>query len=584
MRGGVKGRRTVRLAAVATAAVLAGTLPGTDSAASGGQGELSLTYACQFTSGEQDVTVAFAQAYPRQAQVGQPIQPGELTATVTVPRAGIAAILPADAAAVTASADLKTHVAQGSSQVDADWPDLAADAVPVTGTDDVEIALKGKVPGVSVTAPGDVAFSVGELALALHPQEAAGTPVTPSPSDSPSADGTSSGAAGTDGAVAPSDATQPATGSTGAAGSSGSSGTTASPTDITALCLAKPGQDTKLATVPVSQGRAGSGPQEPGRTPSGGYGTPGGSGKGGKPPGASSTASGGSADGKGNTIVAMKEPPHSGRTTCDNPPIGKVDARRLPKLPPGAIVLPLPGMPAFPPSPQCAYVDGFADAFKLKGAMIVNDPYDHPAIADVNSGVRKVLDFPKQYVELDSLIAVHLPPSHATFLTYGFMPTTADVSFVSKGLFTVVQTGDDFFNQPILTTVGGYQDLRLRNVKINGTLLDVGPNCHTVTPIDVVLKGRKDEQTGHGDGKPDYDIQDGGPLLADNLTIPPLTGCESHGENFSALLSSAISGSGNVLNLVQGRICDPLNAPDLCQPEIQIPELPSRVHPLPHKK
>jgi len=98
-----------------------------------------------------------------------------------------------------------------------------------------------------------------------------------------------------------------------------------------------------------------------------------------------------------------------------------------------------------------------------------------------------------------------------------------------------------------------------------------------VTPVDVVLKGRKDEQLpGGGDNKPDYDIQDGGPLVDKNLTIPPFTGCASHGENFNALLTAAISGSGNTLNLVQGRICDPLNAPELCQPEIQIPPLPVR--------
>lgn len=567
MRGGVRGRRSVRLAAVATAAVLAGTLPAADSAASGGEGDLSLTYACQFASGEQDVSVAFAQSYPHGAQVGQPIQPGDLTATVTVPRAGITAILPADTAAVTASADLKTKVTQGSSEADTDWPDLAADATPVTGTDDVGIALKGKVPGVSVTATGDVAFFVGDLTLALHPQAAAGTPGTPTPSDSPSPADT--GAAGTDTAAGSTAADQPATDPSGATDPSSSS------SDITATCTPATGQDTKLATVPVSQGPAsGGGAQSPGRTTSGGYGTPG-SGQGGSSTGSSPSASDGAAHGK-STIVVVKGPPHSHRTTCDNPPIGKLDPRRLPKLPPGAIVLPFPGMPPFPPSPQCAYVDGFADAFKLKGAMIVNDPYHHPAIADVNSGIRKVLDFPKQYVELDSLIAVHLPPSKATFLTYGFMPTTADVDFVSKGFFTVVQSGDDFFNQPILTTIGGYQDLRLRNVKVNGTPLDVGPNCHTVVPIDVVLKGRKDEQTGHGDGKPDYDIQDGGPLTDQDLTIPPLTGCESHGENYNALLSAAISGPHNELNLVQGRICDPLNAPELCRPEIQIPPLPVR--------
>jgi hypothetical protein len=113
-------------------------------------------------------------------------------------------------------------------------------------------------------------------------------------------------------------------------------------------------------------------------------------------------------------------------------------------------------------------------------------------------------------------------------------------------------------------------------VRVNGTPLDVGPNCRTASPLDVVLHGRKDAGLPDDDGKPDYDIQDGGPLTDTDLVIPPFTGCSNHGENLNALFTSAISGPGNSLNLVQGRICDPINAPYLCQPEIPIPPLPHR--------
>jgi hypothetical protein len=410
-----------------------------------------------------------------------------------------------------------------------------------------------------VTAPGEVAFSVGDLTLTLHPQAAAGAPTPSTPPAAPTPTTTDSGAAA-------SPAVAPSPGGTA----------TAPPADVTGTCTSKPGQDLRMAAVTVQSGPKGGRPPGGSATggPSGtGVSAPGGGG----PTGSSPSSAAGARQGPGTTIVPQTEPPHSGRTTCDDPPIAPLDPKRLPPVSSTAIVLPLPGQPPFPPVSQCAYVTGFSNVKKQDGAMIINNPYDKPAIADINSGQRKVLDFANQYVEVDSIIALSLPPSHSTFLTYGFMPTTADADFIPEGVMTVVQSGDDIFDQPILTTIGGYQDIRIRNVRINGTPLDVGPDCHTATPVDVVLKGRKDEQVSTGgDGKPDYDIQDGGPLIDENLTIPPFTGCASHGENLDALFTSAISGTGNTLNLVQGRICDPVSAPELCQPEIQIPELPRR--------
>ncbi|MFI1091182.1 DUF6801 domain-containing protein [Streptomyces sp. NPDC020917] len=548
----MRSRRSVRLAAVGTAALVAGVLPGTNSAASGGQGELSLSYACQFASGEQDVTVAFSEQFPQTAEVGKPIVPGDLTMAVTVPRAGVTAILPADTASVAASGDLKTRVSQGSSSVDTDWSGLEAQDTSVAGTDDLVLTLSGKVPGVTVSAAGDVGFSMGQLALTLHPQPAAGgTPTSPDPGASTA------------------DTTAPdATAATAA-------------TDLTGTCTPDATQDATLATVHV--------PGAPGLPAPGGSGPSTGTGHGGQVAGraptgtATATGSGpgnpaaaGTSGTSGGSIVPQDEPIHSGLTTCGKVPIAPLDPKRLPPVNAGAVVLPLPGMPPFPPVSQCGFAVGFSNVNKLKGAMIVNDPHAKPVMAEINSGQRKVLDWAHQYIEVDSIIALTLPPSHSTFLTYGFMPTTADVEFVPRGVFTVVQVGDDFFNQPILTTIGGYQDIRIHNVKINGTPLDVGPNCHTATPVDVVMHGRKDGQLPDNDGKPDYDIKDGGPLTDDNLVIPPFTGCASHGEDLDALFTSALSGPGNSLNMSQGHLCDPVQLPVSCQPEIQIPPLPQR--------
>ncbi|WP_333771812.1 DUF6801 domain-containing protein, partial [Streptomyces sp. IBSBF 2435] len=221
--------RTVRFATITTVALVAGLLSGPASTAIGGDGDgkLTLGYECRFPSGAQDVTVALTQDYPGGAAVGKPIQPGALKAVVTIPRAGVAAMLPAPAAALSGSAALTVHVSQGTSTADAPWPGLTAPGVPADGTDDVQLAFGGTVPPLSVTAPGAVAFEAGDLALTLHPVAAPTPPATPAPTASGTATGfgTSSGRTTAAGSIPP-----------------------ALP-DITGDCSPKSGQDTLLATV-----------------------------------------------------------------------------------------------------------------------------------------------------------------------------------------------------------------------------------------------------------------------------------------------------------------------------------------------
>lgn len=560
MRGGVGSRRSVRYAAVAAAALVAGLLPGTDSAASGGTGSLSLVYACQFASGEQDVTAKFSQQFPANGAVGIPLQPGELTLSVSVPRAGATALLPADAATVTADAGLTAHVTQGPSAADVQWTGLKAPQTAVPGTGDLVVTLTGTVPAVTVTAPGDVTFAAGALTLTLHPQTAAGT-ATPAPS----------GGATTDPAAPSAAATPSAT---------DQASVTSTPADVTGACTARPGQDAALGTVPVPAGPGPGGRSGPGAGAAGSRG-PAVPATGG-PPGAPASGSPSAGRGPYGTIVPQDQQPHSGVSTCGPTPAGDLDPSRLPTPPPGSIVLPFPGQPPFPDVPMCGFVVGFSNVKKLNGAMILNDPYAHPALTDINLARRRVFKFTgdSPYVEADSTALMVLPPSHATFLTYGFMPTTAEVDFVPLGVMTVVSTGDVYYQQPIVTVISGYQEIRIRHVRINGTPLDVGPNCRTSRPVDVVLTGRKDDYLPVNDGRPDYDIQTGGPLTDMNLVIPPFTGCgtdRGHGEDLDSLFTASLSGSGNTLNLVQGRLCDPVTQPETtCQPEIPIPPLPVR--------
>ncbi|GAA3046727.1 hypothetical protein GCM10020229_67540 [Kitasatospora albolonga] len=291
----------------------------------------------------------------------------------------------------------------------------------------------------------------------------------------------------------------------------------------------------------------------------------------------------GAVPGSAPAAVAAQEQPHSGVNTCPPAPEGELDQARLPPVPEGAFVVPNEETGPFPPVGACAYAVGFANVRKQHQASVLNDPAGHPALTAVNMSRRFVTlwDPPEgqqPYFEADNLGYLQLPPSETTFLTYGFMPTTAVMELEPRGLLTIVATGNTDWDQPVEFTIGGYQSIRLRDVKVNGTPLDVGPNCRTARPVNLELKGRQDDHLpGGGDGKPDYTLIGGGPLSQRDLVIPEFKGCGNGAENLDALFTAAVSGPGNSLNLVQGAICTPTSdQPNGCEPEIQLPALPHR--------
>ncbi|WP_328463248.1 DUF6801 domain-containing protein [Streptomyces sp. NBC_00448] len=569
-------RRVVQLAGVAAAALLAGLLPGTDSAASGEPDGVSLAYTCQFGAGQdpQDISVGIKQAYPADGTVGKPIQPGDLTLTVGIPRAAVTALVPAEADTLSGSTDMKTNVTQGTSRTVVIWPDLTAKSTTVAGSGDLDLVFTGKVPGVSVTAGGDLVFAAGDLDLTLHPQSAAGTPSDPgTPTADPStpADSGTGGSSSDDsGAVSPSDISGNAPAGSGTVASGSAAG---SLTDITGLCAAKAGQDITLGTVTVPGGTS--------STPSSGTST-GATGTSGTPSGSpsSSPSAGSSPTNTRTTIVPLDtSPPHSGRTTCDAAPKGELDPSRLPTPPAGAIILPPAGV-TYPDALLCGYFTGFSNVNKLNGAMIVNDPRGKPGLATINTDRRLAVVPAINYYEQDSLLGIQLPTSHSTFLSFEFVPITADVNFVAEGPMTVASNGYPAQGIPQITTVGGYQDLRLSNVKVNGVSMNLGSGCHTAKPLNVVLTGRQDEGLPGDDGRPDYVLETGGPLVDNNLVIPPFTGCVTRdGDNLNSLFTASLSGPGNTLNFVQAPLCSPSDGttPQNCvEPDIPLPQLPVR--------
>lgn len=575
MWGGVRTRRSARLSAVAAVALLGGfLLPGSSSSATGDQPTGPAAYTCGFANQAQDVTVHFEQTYPDSGKVGANIQPGELTAVVTLARADADALLPAGTAEVGAAGSLTTEVSQSGQSVQAHWPDLKAPAVAAGGSGDLVLTLTGSVPGLSVTAPGTIGFTAHDLKLTLDATPATSTtpPSTPGSPGASDTGGDGSGAGGSD--TGASTSASPLTGS--------ATDSPAAPTALGATCSPKAEGGVELGSVPVTG--AGSGGSGTGTSTPPGSGTSAAPGVSAAPTGSASDSQG-SGTGKGSTIrLQAAKPPQATADDCtdDDMPDGELDPAVMAEVAKGrpASVTTIP----FPLMPQCAYVTGLSNVTKLGEAAPINPENAKAALAYVKI-IQYVVNFDdstKIYFEADEIARLAIPPSTSNFLTFGFVPTTATMTLVPRGVMTVVTTGDaDSAQDPpqlLKTTMTGEMDLSLSNVKVNGVPLDVGSSCHASAPLKISLTG---VDRRYIDPSPEalasaYDVATGGPLSQDDLYIPSFTGCGSHGEDLDPLLTASISGHGNSLNLMQGLLCSPMSDPTTCEPTIQFPTPPHR--------
>lgn len=583
MRGAVNPRRVLLTAATASVAVLAGMLPGTPSAASGPDGAVEIAYTCAFTTGSgtdgadgagpatvtEDATVTVQQTYPESAVADESFRPGALTVEVALGKDAAGAVLPAGSTSATGTASLTARVTQGPSSADAPWPGLRAAAAPAT--DGLDLTFTGDATEVTATAPGTVRFDAGRLDLALTGLAVPTAPPSDSTPDSGStADGTGSGAAA-DAADAADSANAEDAGSTVSPAAGTATGGT------TAACTPKDGQATLLGQVGVSAPN-GSGQSVTG-TP-----TPTATGPAAPDPSSGAATATGPARSPAATrrkgTLEVVEPPHSGVSDCPPPLVGEPDQAVLDAVPRPEGVTPIV-LPPDQRQAECTFLTGLSNVGKLKGAATVNGLDDHPAMTNVTQ-VGTWFGFQPDgsiFLELDSIVTLDLPPAKSTFLTFGFMPTTAVMTMKQLAPLTLIiagSSGDDYITY---TDVYGKLDLRLSDIKVNGTPLDVGSNCHTVKPLDLHLVGTDYTYKGHdGVTRPsDYNEIVGGPLHQDQLTIPPFTGCTAHGDDVDALLTASISGPDNSLNFVQGGLCIPSSRDySHCDPEIPYPTPPHR--------
>jgi len=221
---------------------------------------------------------------------------------------------------------------------------------------------------------------------------------------------------------------------------------------------------------------------------------------------------------------------------------------KLPTPPPGSRIIPAPT-----PVQGCAFIKGFTNVSKLGAAALIG-----PAFGNVQQSRQTILNLARNYIQFDSAGRLYykpcpgtapkckaingLPPVRATFLSFGFTPTTATLQITQAGTLNIASVGTS--NTGLLTssTVQSLASIRVEKVLVNGAPLNVGPNCHTVRPFPLVLNAG-----------PGYSIQAGG-VLSGTITVPPFTGC-GVGENLDPIFNASVSGPGNFAQLTQGVLC-----------------------------
>jgi hypothetical protein len=268
-------------------------------------------------------------------------------------------------------------------------------------------------------------------------------------------------------------------------------------------------------------------------------------------------------------------------------PVGK-----CPKLPKGGLKFnprfPLPPPIKAPgtkvlqfPEQACAFTTGYADARKLKGAALLT-----AALTNVEITAREVVNFsPKvNFFESDNVAQLdfhglhEFPPSTATFLTFGFVPTTASVVLVEHGTINIFAVGpavpagckpNKFQNCVTIATVKSRLSVQIvpGSVTVNGVPLDVGTQCQTPA-FDAIL-------TGSSATNPPYSVQFGGPLQG-MVTIPKFGNCGVT-EDLDPIFNAAISGPRNFNLLTQGEVCFVQDALD-CEPKVNTPIPPTPLH------
>ncbi|MFE6893723.1 DUF6801 domain-containing protein [Streptomyces sp. NPDC057694] len=256
----------------------------------------------------------------------------------------------------------------------------------------------------------------------------------------------------------------------------------------------------------------------------------------------------------------------AGASTCAaDMPSGEMDISQIPDPLPGTVLTPLIPLDGFR---ACAYAVGMTTVRKPNGTVIINNPSKGPSLMNIraNAQTQYATEGPF-YFRADSLGELTLPDADSTLLNFGFVPVTAKVAFDNDPITISTGTLGSPPDQQNFAVATFFQSLRVHDVKVNGTPLDVGSQCRTSKKYRVTLRGDFSSPTDVY-----ANVLTGG-ILKGKVDIPSFSGCGAKGENLDRLLTASLSGPGNSIVMNQAPTCLPdLPEPNQCPPVI--PPLP----------
>lgn len=138
-------------------------------------------------------------------------------------------------------------------------------------------------------------------------------------------------------------------------------------------------------------------------------------------------------------------------------------------------------------------------------------------------------------------------------------------------------------DKQVHTLVEGKVDIRIKDLKVDGTPVDIGNSCRTVRPADLALWGESGQGgyfPGTGGNLGAYDGLHGGSLgpltspyyqsdegrilkPSTGMTVPAFAGCRGGGEDLSPLVTAMASGPNNPVRVKQGTVIAPISGIDL---------------------
>lgn len=468
---------------------------------------VSLAYRCLFPSGARPVTVGMTGSLPVAAATGEPIQPTGVKLTMALPPAAVSALAGLRSATISAATRLSVSASEGRRGTSLLWPGATRRPAHRPARGPLTLTATGTVPSVTALSPGQVSLTAAGLSVTFT----AGKATVPAPGPArPATQPTG---------AAPPGVPNPGVPNPGGPNTGGNPGPARRPLQV--ACTLVPGQHAALGSVLVT----------------------------------------------GKARPAARQ--HAAASTGKCPKLPKGGLKFNPRFPLPPKIHAKGTQTIRFPAHGCAFTTGYADARKLKGAVFLSQ-----VLTNVEQQVREVFNFNSNvdYADVDNVAELEFhgqhefPPATATFLTFGFVPTTATVALIEHGTINIYAIGPavsgnctptKFTDCITRSTVNSRLSVHIipGSVTVNGVPLDVGPHCGTPAFDAIVV--------GTSASNPQYFLDFGGPLTGE-VDIPKFHHCGVT-ENLDPIFDAAISGPQNFNLLTQGALCSVSNG-NGCKP------------------